>query len=560
MQGREEDESDDEARFPFHENDLIYRHLVTDVREESNAVVICIMDTSGSMDTMKKYLARSFFFLLYQFVRSKYRNVEIVFIAHHTEAKEVTEEEFFHKGESGGTFISSGYQRRSRLSPSATIRRCGMSMRSTAPTATTSTPTTLPPCAAAKELCEVCNLFGYGEIKPLGSRYYESSMLNIFRRLEATNFQTVLIERKEDVWPSFKALLAKDRAARLRDAPEAHERRTTSKIWRSGTSGFARIATEFGLDCYPQEFEICDHNQMLGYMAYSGMPSHYPHWSYGKTFEKLKTLYDYGVSGLPYEMVINSNPALAYLMRDNSLALQILTIAHVYGHNDFFKNNFTFATTRAEYTSIPSRPTRPGYDATSRIRASALDRVESILDAAHALSLQCRRNLAVRKPSEEEARQAALEAATPPPDPFQRIHRPPDYVEPDLRKVPLVPDEDVLALHPRSQPVPSEWERDLLTIVHEEAQYFIPQIETKIMNEGWAPTGTSEFSIVSNCRKSSTSSSSCATIRWSVPTLGDSIRTTSGCACGKTSDAATTRRRPACVTPSWPTPPKMDCK
>ena len=59
---------------------------------------------------------------------------------------------------------------------------------------------------------------------------------------------------------------------------------------------------------------------MLAYMAYSGMPSHYPHWSYGKSFEKLKTLYDYGVSGLPYEMVINSNPALAYLMRDNSLA------------------------------------------------------------------------------------------------------------------------------------------------------------------------------------------------------------------------------------------------
>ncbi len=77
-------------------------------------------------------------------------------------------------------------------------------------------------------------------------------------------------------------------------------------------------ARGFGLDTYPQEFEICDHEQMLGYMAYSGMPSHYPHWSYGKSFEKLKTLYDYGVSGLPYEMVINSDPCLAYLMRDNS--------------------------------------------------------------------------------------------------------------------------------------------------------------------------------------------------------------------------------------------------
>src|SRR6185295_12155621 len=109
-------------------------------------------------------------------------------------------------------------------------------------------------------------------------------------------------------------------------------------------------AAAYGLDVYSQEFEICDHHEMLGYMAYSGMPSHYPHWSYGKSFEKLKTLYDHGVSGLPYEMVINANPALAYLMRDNSLLLQVLTIAHVYGHNDFFKNNFTFKSTRPEYT------------------------------------------------------------------------------------------------------------------------------------------------------------------------------------------------------------------
>ena len=110
------------------------------------------------------------------------------------------------------------------------------------------------------------------------------------------------------------------------------------------------LVERFGLDPYPQEFEICDHEDMLSYMVYSGMPAHYPHWSYGKNFEKLKTLYDYGVSGLPYEMVINSNPSIAYLMRDNTLALQVLTIAHVYGHNDFFKNNFTFRTIRAEFT------------------------------------------------------------------------------------------------------------------------------------------------------------------------------------------------------------------
>ncbi len=205
------DDWDEERRFPFHDDDLIYRHMVEDVRPESNAVVLCIMDTSGSMDTMKKYLARSFFFLLYQFVCTKYRNVRIVFLAHHTESREVTEEEFFHKGESGGTFISSGYNKaleiiQERYHPSlwnVYAFHCsdGDNFESDNPAA----------LKAAKQLCEVCNLFGYGEIKPLGSRYYESSMLNIFRRLEADNFQTVLIERKEDIWPSFKAFLAKER-------------------------------------------------------------------------------------------------------------------------------------------------------------------------------------------------------------------------------------------------------------------------------------------------------------------------------------------------------------
>jgi sporulation protein YhbH len=199
-------------RFPFHDDDLVYRHVVTDTKKESNAVVVCIMDTSGSMDTMKKYLARSFFFLLYQFIRTKYRNVEIVFIAHHTEAREVTEEEFFHKGESGGTFISSGYQKAleiiaARYHPSlwnVYAFHCSDGDNFDSDNATA--------LRCAKALAEICNLFGYGEIKPLGSRYYESSMLNIFRRLEADNFQTVLIERKEDIWPAFKAFLAKDRA------------------------------------------------------------------------------------------------------------------------------------------------------------------------------------------------------------------------------------------------------------------------------------------------------------------------------------------------------------
>jgi uncharacterized protein len=205
-------EGEDE-RFPFRREDLTYKRLVEDTREESNAVVLCIMDTSGSMDSMKKYLARSFFFLLFQFVSTKYQNVDLVFIGHHTQAREVTEEEFFYKGESGGTLISSGYNKaleiiHDRYHPSlwnVYAFHCSDGDNFDSDNANA--------LKAAKELCEICNLFGYGEIKPLGSHYYESSMLDMFRRLEADNFQSVLIERKEDIWPSFKAFLSRDRAS-----------------------------------------------------------------------------------------------------------------------------------------------------------------------------------------------------------------------------------------------------------------------------------------------------------------------------------------------------------
>ncbi len=208
----DEAQAEDE-RFPFRRDDLTYKRLIEDTREESNAVVMCVMDTSGSMDSMKKYLARSFFFLLYQFVSSKYQNVELVFIGHHTQAREVSEEEFFHKGESGGTLISSGYNKTleiiyDRFHPSlwnVYAFHCSDGDNFDSDNANA--------IKAAKELCEVCNLFGYGEIKPLGSHYYESSMLDMFRRIDADNFQSVLIERKEDIWPSFKAFLSRDKVA-----------------------------------------------------------------------------------------------------------------------------------------------------------------------------------------------------------------------------------------------------------------------------------------------------------------------------------------------------------
>ncbi len=247
------------------------------------------------------------------------------------------------------------------------------------------------------------------------------------------------------------------------------------------------LVDRYGLNCYPQEFEVCDHFEMLGYMAYSGMPSRYPHWSYGKSYEKEKTMYDYGVGGLPYEMVINSSPCLAYLMRDNTDLLQILTIAHVYGHNDFFANNFTFTSgTRAEYSLEMFK------NHANRIRSYiedpsiGLEAVENILDSAHALSLQRSRNLAMTKLSPGAERKRRWEGAQVRDDEWANINPKQEYVSPELSRHPLAPDQNIIEFISHNNPYLADWQRDVLQIVDKEAQYFIPQIETKIMNEGWA--------------------------------------------------------------------------
>lgn len=247
------------------------------------------------------------------------------------------------------------------------------------------------------------------------------------------------------------------------------------------------LVEQFGLKCYPQEFEICDHVEMLGYMAYSGMPSRYPHWSFGKSYEREKMLYDYGVGGLPYEMVINSNPCLAYLMRDNTDLLQILTIAHVYGHNDFFANNFTFTSSfDAKYTLEMFKTNANRIRSYIEDPSIGLEAVETLIDAAHALSLQRSRNLAIKRLPQSEARRRKWQQAQPVIDEFYDINPRKEYQPPDLTKNPVEPDPNLVLFIAENNPYLAEWQRDLLTIVDRESSYFIPQIETKIMNEGWA--------------------------------------------------------------------------
>ncbi|MDS1030930.1 sporulation protein YhbH [Bacillota bacterium LX-D] len=196
------------GRFPFKEDDLRYFRVKETKKRELNAVVICIMDTSGSMDQTKKYLARSFFFLLYQFVKLKYLNVEVVFIAHSTEAKIVTEKEFFHKVESGGTFISSGYNKALEVIEENYNPNNWNIYAFHVSDGDNFTQDNLRAIDSAKKLCSLCNLFGYTEILP---GMFSSNIKKKFaEKIQAKNFVITTILKKEDLWPALKNVLKKD--------------------------------------------------------------------------------------------------------------------------------------------------------------------------------------------------------------------------------------------------------------------------------------------------------------------------------------------------------------
>ena len=245
-------------------------------------------------------------------------------------------------------------------------------------------------------------------------------------------------------------------------------------------------ATEFGLDYYPQEFEIVGFNEMLAYEAYVGMPSKYPHWSYGKAYEKSKTLYSLNLTGLPYEMVINSNPSLAYLMNENTLLLQILTMAHVYGHNDFFKNNRLFREgTKAYYTLEMFKLDADIIRGYINDPSIGYAKVEKILDAAHALRYQIPRVVGVKELSDEEIKSNLIDEYNRKIENRDALNEDEEIKLPDLGKTPIEPCDDVIGFIIKYGSL-EEWEKSILKIVRRETQYFIPQIETKIMNEGWA--------------------------------------------------------------------------
>ena len=235
-------------------------------------------------------------------------------------------------------------------------------------------------------------------------------------------------------------------------------------------------AEDYNLDWYPINYEVCDYYEMIGHMSYHGMPSHYQHWSYGKSFERTHQMYNLGMEGLPYELIINSNPSIAYLMRQNPMYLQVLIMAHCVGHSDFFKNSRIFENTRPETVVSQMRNSRKRIQSYSENTNIGLAKVEKLLDSLHAIRFQTERHGRKRQ-SRDEIKKNIVEMIN-----SGSI----DKKTVNLNDRLIQPDYDFLSFLIEYGDHFEDWEKDIINIVKEESLYFIPQIKTKILNEGWA--------------------------------------------------------------------------
>jgi stage V sporulation protein R len=254
----------------------------------------------------------------------------------------------------------------------------------------------------------------------------------------------------------------------------------------------ARVAETFRLDTYPIQIEIITAEQMMDAYASVGMPVYYHHWSFGKQFITTEKHYRRGHMGLAYEIVINSDPCIAYLMEENTLAMQALVLAHAaYGHNSFFKGNYLFRTWTSPESIIDYLVFARNYIAKCEERHGE-ESVALLLDSCHALM-----NVGVdrykRPPrlslEKEQARQREREAhlqaqvnelwRTLP----ARGRREEKLEE---RRFPAEPQENLLYFIEKNAPLLEPWEREIVRIVRKIAQYFYPQRQTQVMNEGWA--------------------------------------------------------------------------
>ncbi len=263
--------------------------------------------------------------------------------------------------------------------------------------------------------------------------------------------------------------------AQLRELEKAIE-----QIWE--------VAHRLGLDPFPTHFEIVPASIMYEFGAY-GLPGRFSHWTHGRAYHQMKTMYDYGLSKI-YELVVNTNPCYAFLLEGNSLLQNKLVVAHVLAHCDFFKHNVYFQHT--------SRQMIEGVSVNAeRIRRYEFEHgkleVEKFLDAVLSIQEHVDPHLLLRKSAREEpqrtdGRRPRRPGPSTPYDDLLLLGRQakPPAPEPRRKKIPPEPEKDVLGFIMEHAPDLEDWQRDIISIVRAERLYFVPQMQTKIMNEGWA--------------------------------------------------------------------------
>ena len=256
-------------------------------------------------------------------------------------------------------------------------------------------------------------------------------------------------------------------------------------------------AKQFGLDFFPILYEVLDYKTMNEVAAYGGFPTRYPHWRFGMDYEQLSKSYEWGLSKI-YEMVINTNPAYAYLLEGNSLTDQKIVMAHVCAHVDFFKHNYFFSKTNrkmidgmANHASrVRRHMARHGQDVVEDYIDTCLS-LENLIDPMSAYIVR-QRDRVEEDENDQQDKSGRLRAKGY----MESFINPPEYLAAQKKKredeekrarrrFPEHPQRDVMAFLIQHAPL-DHWQRDCLEIVRDEAYYFAPQAMTKIMNEGWA--------------------------------------------------------------------------
>ena len=246
------------------------------------------------------------------------------------------------------------------------------------------------------------------------------------------------------------------------------------------------VAQRFGLDPYPVRFEVVPATVMYEIGSYA-LPGRYSHWTFGKAYHRMKTMYDFGLSKI-YEVVINTNPSYGFLLETNSPVQNKLVMAHVLGHVDFFKHNAYFSRTNRRMVETVSA--HSGRMAEYEFKYGRKT-VERLLDAVLSIEEHIDPNFFIRR--EQPPTPPGTKKAPKPPGRYDDLWnigraREPDPA-PDAADLPRgerLPEKDIVYYVMRNSPSLQEWQRDVVAMIHEEMEYFVPQMQTKTLNEGWA--------------------------------------------------------------------------